>query len=334
MFLNILISMKEILRQPDREPLQEFQLFVDLDNTTKEGASVRWTDKKRKLRPQTVAGFATLHAAGIPVGVATEQTRTEAEPFLRDIAHLTGAGDYTNIFNGIIIAEGGSVIKYANSLEWEINPNVPESALQEREQIFEWVKAHINEIDAEGWGILEGTTSDTATRVMLPSAEDQGLVTFSLWEQGPLITQQPEYIARYGQIEQRIQSALRDLNCQALMTFEAGNGTLRVVPQGINKAAAMIYLQDAGLVNMQNIGYVADGPNDIDLARAIVGPRGARKGHMIAVQNAVSELHELATYSAIQPEGRGFGEFVQYIFPDEYDRQLTSLREKGFWIAE
>jgi len=306
---------------------------VDLDNSTKEGNYRQWTDGvKRKLVPEAVAGFLALHSAGLQIDIATEQTPTEVLPFLKMVTQIgLGHENYGELFNGVLVAEGGSVVQRRNCHTGESMWQVvaPKESQVERARVLDWLSHSIASGDiGDNWGVLDSVDPQEGTYVKLPTEDKQGVASISLWEKGPLITQQPEYLAKYALVERRIQQALQDLNVTHLMTYEAGNGTLRIVPKGINKAKTLGLLHAFGAVDLSSTQYVCDGPNDVALARKIVGYNGL----VVAVSNAVSELHDLAAFSATQPEGLGFAEFVHHLYPDLYTDHLQSLKDRGAWI--
>ncbi len=319
-----------------QEKIKNFNVFVDLDNTTKEHTYLSWTDgKKRKLRPETVAGFATLHKEGFRIGIATEQAVTEAEPFLQDVAQLAlQTSDYHTLFNGISIAEGGAVVKKIKNgfSEWKVI--APEGAMQERLQVIEWFKSSIVEINEDtGYGTLIGTNPQESTWVQLAPSEKQGLATISLWEDGPPIYADVSYAQKYAKIQQFVNEVMRQTGIRYLSTYEAGNGTLRIVPRMINKAKTLGLLNAIGVLDLMQCMYFCDGPNDVAAAHKIVG-LNKDKGIVIAVKNAVQELHDLSFFSATQPEGLGFAEFIQHTFPKQFSEEITRLRDLGLWLAD
>ena len=187
-------------------------------------------------------------------------------------------------------------------------------AIEDREKIVNWLWENVIPSKIEGWSILNGTNPDQATYVQLPPKEDVCIATASLWEMGPHISEKPEYIDRYKFIEATIRQALTSLGIKSLTTFEAGNGTLRIVPKYVNKAHSLELLSAYGVLELTNTVYSCDGPNDIKLAEKLK----TKGGGVIAVANAVPKLHEISDYSATLPAGKGFAEAIFQIFPLEY----------------
>lgn len=289
--------------------------LTDLDETVKESFKSVWPDgMQRRVLPETINAFRYIHQANIPLGIATEQAFTEIEPFLEDVTKLTLGAIHTDpyeLFNGIIIGEGGSVVRRPakNGRDAQLVVLAPEGALHDKEKILEWIKQNLLETNIEGWQILNGVDPETGTYVSLPDVEDQPIATLSLWERGPYITDDQSYIGKYQKIEDRVKQGLAELGITTLKTYEAGNGTLRIVPRTASKAHTMELLAAYGAVDRKKIMYACDGPNDIALARQLK----RNGGSVIAVANAVPEIHELADFSATLPAGKGFAEAVATI---------------------
>lgn len=311
-------GLSEILAKNDS------MFITDLDDTVKEAKKHLWSDgKERKLFPETVIAMLAIHKSGTKLGIATEQAFSQIEPFISDISYLaTGSKDPHKLFNGLIVGEGGSVV---NSKERGQVILAPKRALEDRGKIVNWLWENVIPSDIEGWSVLKGTNPEEATYVQLPPKEDICIATASLWEMGPHISENPEYIPKYKKVEIIIQQALEDLGITSLTTFEAGNGTLRIVPTFVNKVHSLELLSAYGVLDLSKTVYTCDGPNDLGLAQKLK----SKGGGVIAVSNAISELHEISDYSAMLPSGKGFAKAISLIFPNEYrqaQKELQNLR--------
>jgi len=308
-------GLREILAQKGS------MLITDLDDTVKEVKKYLWADdKERKLFPETAMAMLAVHYSGTKLGIATEQSFGEIQPFISDISELaTGSKDPYQLFNGLIVGEGGSVV---NSKEKGQVILATKRAIEDKGKIVNWLWENVIPSKVDGWSILKGTNPEEATYVQLPPKENICIATASLWEMGPHVSEKPEYIGKYKKIEEIVQQGLKELQINSLTTFEAGNGTLRIVPKFINKAHSLELLSAYGVLDLKNTVYSCDGPNDIKLAEKII----AKGGGVIAVANAVSRLHKIADYSASLPAGQGFAEAISLIFPDEY---LGAQRKLG-----
>ena len=297
----------EILKNPNSLWL------TDLDDTIKESEKITWPDGiQRKFYPETVIAFMALKNLGLKIGIVTEQTYTQIEPFIADITSIaTGSKNPRDIFNGIIIEEGGSVI---NTIERGQVVVAPKKAIEDKEKIVNWLWKNVSKTNNEGWAILNGSNPKESTYVQLPPKEDLCIATASLWEKGPHVSENPEYVQRYSKIESVVQNAIKTLNITTLTTYEAGNGTLRIVPKFVNKAHSAELISAVGILDLSKSVYSCDGPNDIRLTQKII----SKGGGVVAVANAVSEIHRLATYSAKQKSGKGISEAVSLMFPNEY----------------
>jgi|SRR3972149_7333237 len=315
------VGLREILVKKDS------MLITDLDDTVKEPKKCLWSDgKERRLLPETLVAMLAIHNSGVRLGIATEQAFSQIEPFISDISQMaTGSKDPYTLFNGLIVGEGGSVV---NSKDKGQVVLAPKRAIEDKEKFVDWIWKNVSPSKMEGWSILKGTVPEVATYVQLPPKEDVCIATASLWEKGPHIGEHPEYIERYAKIANVIKTALKKLNIDSLTIFEAGNGTLRIVPKFINKAHSLELLATYGFLDLNKTVYACDGPNDVKLAEKIK----SKDGGVIAVANAVPEIHLLADYSAKMPSGRGFAEAVSQIFPEVYEKAWQDFSRKGLSV--
>lgn len=289
-------------------------VLFDLDDTIKEKEAVSWGDgRMRRIYPETVTALSTFRDAGIQLGIATEQAVSEVIPFLSEISSFLTDEDWATVFNGPIIAEGGSII-----LERTPEGNVSrklniEAYLKPRDDMKGWLDENL---PGREWSVLPGVDSELGTLVMMPPTDEQGEVSISIFEQGEHTGVDPSYIKRYSVNRERIISALEELKINNLDVFEAGNGTIRIVPEKRSKANTMRLLNIAGGISLKDTVFFCDGPNDITLAQLIK----SKGGGVVAVGNAVGELHEIADYSAILPAGRGVAQAVHHIFQAQLDQ--------------
>lgn len=309
-------GLKEILSKSNS------MLITDLDDTVKEAKKHLWADgKERKLLPETVIAMLAIRNSDTKLGIATEQAFSQIEPFISEISQLaTGSKDPYELFNGSIVGEGGSVV---NSKERGQVVLAPKRAIEDKEKIVNWLWENVIPSKVDGWSILKGTNPEEATYVQLPPKEDICIATASLWEMGPHISEKPGYIGKYSLIETVIKKAIKDLGINSLTTFEAGNGTLRIVPKFVNKAHSLELLAAFGFLDLSRTVYACDGPNDIELAKKL----RTKGGGVIAVANAVPKLHEISDFSATLPSGKGFAEAISLIFPNEYLEVQKELKK-------
>jgi hypothetical protein len=157
----------------------------------------------------------------------------------------------------------------------------------------------------------------------LPAAGHQGVATISLWEQGPHISQDPSIKLKYSHIQARVDAAIEELGITSLKTYEAGNGTLRIVPAHVYKGHTMELLNAVGLLDPAHAVYTCDGPNDVALAQYLK----KRGGAVVAVGNAVGELKTLSDITAQGHAGLGFAETIEQLFPETYREALASVQK-------
>jgi len=102
-------KLQEILL-PDGSQRRRTALF-DLDDTIKESLKVPWNDgTSRRYFPQTAEALQLVHESGACLGVVTEQTFIDIDPFLSELAAFAGKEAAYAYFNGIVIGEGGTVV--------------------------------------------------------------------------------------------------------------------------------------------------------------------------------------------------------------------------------
>lgn len=114
-------------------------LMVDLDDTIKEPIKYLWNDGvTRKMVLETVGAFGALHLNGINIGVITEQSFSEIEPFLSDLTNLLlRTNDYRSLFNGLIVGEGGGVVRCSSHNSDEIRMLVSSETVAEKDKFLD-----------------------------------------------------------------------------------------------------------------------------------------------------------------------------------------------------
>lgn len=296
---------------PDESNRRRTALF-DLDDTLKELRRTTWIDGvSRRVIPETVNALSTAHTAGVCLGLVTEQSFSEIEPFLTDIARLMGKEQY-ELFNGVIVGEGGTVVlkRLSGGTPYPC-PVFTKQYSESRERLLTWLRGNLSqEADSEGWRALTGVNPENGTTMQLAPDDEQGEVTVTVWEKGPHIGIDPVFDKRYEENRKRIRLALKEQGIMGWNVFEAGNGTIRIVPEGRDKAHMLRMLSIIDGISLKDTVYFCDGPNDIALAEFIK----SKGGGVVAVGNAVGRIHQLADYSAIQYSGLGVAEAIREIF--------------------
>lgn len=278
-------------------------LLVDLDDTVKESRVTEWEDGvARRFLPQTLQAFNAISESGVKIGVATEQSASEMLPFLAQIANLSKKAN-ENLFNGFLVYEGGAIIQTPEGTERNL---VSSKSRQDLALVKNILRHSIGrEIpDNNGWTMLSGVSIEVP--VKLPEGDRQGKSTLSLWEKGPHVGTNPEYNEKYEKINEYIQDILRVIGAKYLRAFEAGNGTIRIVPKNVSKHHALGLLHAFGAIDLSKTVFACDGPNDIALAKKVK----SRGGGVIAVGNAVPEIKVEADYVATAVAGAGFSEAI------------------------
>jgi len=288
-------------------------ILLDLDDTIKELKPIPWPGGDvRRIYQDAVNALRTARDAGISLGVVTEQSFSEIEPFLSEVAYLAGQDPYV-FFNGIIIGEGGTVVlNRTYDADPKPKPIYTDRYHEDRKSIVNWFEENMAaERDSEGWSTLSGVDPESGTLMQMPPVCEQGDVTVTIWEKGPNLGLNPAYDLRYAENRRIIAEALDAIGITGWDIFEAGNGTVRIVPKGRNKAHMVRMLSLVKGISLKDTIYFCDGPNDISLAKLIK----SRDGGIVTVGNAVSELHEIADYSAQGHSGLGVAETINKILP-------------------
>jgi len=280
--------------------------ILDIDDTIKEP---RKDGLPKRFHSKTALALKKIHENGISIGIATEQAPFEIEPFISALA-TTVLGDKANpyeLFNGVVIAEGGALVKRAQSQEYRFLVGMGSQV--EKQKLADRIEQEIAvSKEEDGWGTLVGLAN--SVRVKLPDANHQGKATLSIWEEGFSISTHPEFKEKYFQVQEFVERIMQSLGVSFLKAFEAGNGTLRIVPKNISKHHTAGLLHSFRIIDLSSSIFVGDGPNDILLARKIQ----EKGGGVIAVANAVDELKEVADYITESSSGIGFAEAISKIF--------------------
>lgn len=305
-------------------------LLIDIDDTVWESKRLLWSDGvSRKILPETFASLKAVKEAGIKIGIATEQSVTGIHNFLGDINTLWDKSDPKrpfSFFEGLVVCEGGGVAVNLPNKEDTVLL-APRKSLEERQILLDWLND--NFIKQEGdWGTLNGSDLEMCTPVAFPP--HQCISSITLWEKGPHISSNPEFIERYAENERVVREAITRLGLTTLTTYEAGNGTLRIVPNFFDKAHTLGHLASAGFIDLKHTVYACDGTNDLELAQKIKNSGGK----VIAVANAIKELHQIADFSASLPAGRGVAQVVSLILPEEYQKAIDEIASKGLSVIE
>jgi 3-deoxy-D-manno-octulosonate 8-phosphate phosphatase KdsC-like HAD superfamily phosphatase len=304
---------------------------VDLDDTTKENHDVRWSDgNEYKVYPETVAAFMALAEAKISVTPITEQSLSEIAGWKKQVENLAGN---SKLFTGII-AEGGCVaMRGVGPRTGEVSTITPQEQVEHSRRVLSWLHENLvpatdEELKKEGWCVLQGTDPLESAYVMLPSDQEQGLASVTLWKKGPRVSEDASYVERYAIIDNHIQKAMEEgLGIKDLIAREAGNGTTRISPRNIDKAKTMMLLASQDAYDPSRMGYFCDGPNDISFAEQLK----SKGGFVITVENGVSRLKEISDYTATQKAGKGFAEVVEKLFPNEFKKAFEDLKNRGLY---
>lgn len=280
-------------------------IITDIDDTIKENHYVDWSDKRRKIYPSAIVGLYTLMEKNIEVIPVTEQSVNEFRPFANDLNNLVKA----TLFQGFI-GEGGCVAKIDGRTM--IIPTREE--IESLRKIKNWLSEKIVPLGDDGWGRLPGINLKTPL-IKLPEENEQGEFSVSLWKKGPHVGADSKYIELYKMIDDFIQSFIdNDPLMKGVTISEAGNGTARIRPTGVDKSYTMKLLSRKGIIKFPDLIYFCDGPNDLALAKEIK----SNNGFVVAVSNAIDELKEIADYVTKLPCSKGFAEVVQLMFPDKF----------------
>ncbi len=192
--------------------------------------------------------------------------------------------------------------------------------------MLDWLQNNITVENEGGWGVLDDVEPTVGTPVKLPGHPYQCVATISLFEKGPHVTEDQTYISRYAHVLNCVQRAMEKLSVTTLQAYEGGNGCVRITPRGTDKGQTALRLHNEGVINLNTTAFACDGPNDRSLAEVA--------GAVIAVENAIPEIHERATYSAKGQVGLGFADAISQIFPEQYAQAEADLRARGLWLAE
>lgn len=296
------------------------QILFDIDDTLKYPNSTNFPEGPvDRFDPNLSEVLSRLRIKGAHLGILTEQSVTEALPFLRSVGNKAeylspnSRDPAINMFDAFWICEGGHVIKPTNIIPLDKSDMVltPRSktsrikltrdgliVLTSDEALMEMdkLKKEFNKLwkkdDNYSWGYLPGLR----TKVRLPPdfSSSQEIGTVSIHEEGSFIGS-PDYLAgSYEAVMEYFKKLAEEKKWSHLDFYEAGNGTLRCVQRLWDKRKALAIWMQVGAIDPKKLIYFCDGPNDI-MAASLIKTRG---GHIITPNNAVSGLQEIADYVA------------------------------------
>ncbi len=297
--------------------------LTDLDGTIKESKKFLWEDGvERKILPETVAALRVLHAVGIKIGIVTGQAFDELTPWITEVAGLvlnTQNANPFEVFNGYIVGEEGGVVK--TSMGNKERVVVPKGSLGDRNNILSWLQSSITQTDEDGWGVLDGIDPHEGTRVRLWNNGESNKAMVDLWERGPDVTKDPSYLRRYKRVKDHIDAKIDELGIASLKTYEAGGGSVCIVPRIMSKGHTVELLTGIGALDPNHIVFSCDGFNDVSLAEYLAKHGGA----VLAVGNAIEKIQHVSDYTAKSEAGLGFAEAIAAIFPQEYEIALQEV---------
>jgi HAD superfamily hydrolase (TIGR01484 family) len=252
-------------------------MFFDIDGTLESNGDI-----PRDL----ISALTSVRSRGIELGIATGRCLNELSHFLESI----GDSD-RHIFTGWLFAEDVHVVVEPDRSVSEFVVTTHPETLHEMRVLEEYFTAHWHPVPgSEGWGYIEGLDEPM---VMLAPYPYQG--SLAIWEKGPVNS------PSFNTVMQRMCEARDTLGLRRIEYMEVGNGTLRVLQNGLNKAVGISMLANRGILDLARTVYFGDGKNDIPAAELVL--KGG--GSVVCPSNGVHELQTIATYTTIQPDGLG-----------------------------
>jgi haloacid dehalogenase-like hydrolase len=230
------------------------------------------------------------------IGAMTSQSPIEFEEFAKTIEGDT----IDSVFTGPSVFEDGHIWTPKN-----VTPEVGYISLTSPEACYEtetlkkilrvfWQPE--SAIDSNGWGFFP----NVATPVRIPVGDAQGIVTGTIWEKGPDMSD-PSYEGQYTAVHEFVDRFIHFQRFTHITWKEVGNGTVRILEIGRTKATAMQGLSEHGIIDLQKSIFFCDGSNDIEAARLIAESGGA----VIALANSEPEIKSVATVISSLPESHG-----------------------------
>lgn len=308
---------------PDREPLHASRaaqrirtalaapgqslLLCDLDGTLIEPQPIARSEEITRSIHLAALALRNLRERGVRIGVVTERPARSCASWLATLSHAAGSDD---LFDGVIIAEGGGVVRHPVA---EGHPHrwiacTSRKAMDALKRAADYLRNAIIPLpNTDGWGLLDGLDPTIGTLVRWPAGEEVCEVSLCLYERGPCVADDPEFATRYAAVAARVDSLLRCAGITDLALTETGNGTLRVGPRNIHKGRTFGLLAGLGVLDPARTVFVGDGLNDLPLALQLQSAGGA----VVAVANAVLELKRLADWISPAPASLGVAQMVE-----------------------
>jgi hydroxymethylpyrimidine pyrophosphatase-like HAD family hydrolase len=243
----------------------------------------------------------------VRIGVVTERPARSCASWLVALSHAAGCDD---LFDGVVIAEGGGVVRHPAA---EGHPHrwircTSRRAMVALEHAADYLRNAIIPLpNTDGWGLLEGLDPAIGTLVRRPDGEEVCEVSLCLYERGPCVADDPGFATRYAAVAACVDALLRRAGITDLVLTETGNGTLRVGPRNIHKGRLFGLLVGLGVLDPARTVFVGDGLNDLPLALRLQSAGGA----VVAVANVVPELQRLADWISPAPASLGVARMVE-----------------------
>lgn len=254
--------------------------WFDIDGT------IKHTDNKYpdKFNPAIVSILINLGKSA-ETGACTDQSPFELCSFLSKMSSECGGA----VFTGPSILEGGHVVvDKGQKINQGFRILTSPEAQEEMQLIVKMFLSGWTAIagDLEGWGLLPGLI----TPVALAGDKYQGVGSVSIWEKGSDV-HSLDYHGDYELVFEWIKAKAEFLELLKQTELkEVGNGTLRVMQRGFDKASLLENFHEQGAINLGSSLYFGDGLNDVDPAKTVK----RYGGFVIAVNNACPELKGVA----------------------------------------
>jgi hypothetical protein len=271
-------------------------MLFDVDGTLTDGGPVV---------PDMLPLLRRAQAHGYHLGLCTARSFGEVLDFLT--RELGLSSDTDGCFMAGMLLEDGHVWLPPGRIAAErLQILTSAAALQDMHRFEQqvhtaWAPVTDPKRAAAGWGTL-ADIQDILVQLLPTQWRPRG--SLSIWKEG-LDTPWPAYQVEQDAVVRWARQQVAHLGLHHCTIAEAGGGSLRVVERGRDKGTAALQVGYA----LDRLIFCGDSMNDVPIATRI----HAAGGLVLAVNNAVPALKQLAVYVARQPASAGTAEVLAWL---------------------
>lgn len=313
-------ELREILTQGTFPPT----LWLDLDGTIKEYTSINWPSGPIKIDPDAVVGLKTLISEGVKLAVATDQSFSEMQPWLDEVAKIVlkdNKVNFRDLINGPIILERGNYTIVKND-DLELMHTIHASE-QSREQVLS-ISQEIRRGLVPFDSVWSKFSTDIHPRFPYPDAlmridDIARLATSVFIIKGAHVSEDPSMKEYYDMITSYLDSERERLKFTEIEIHEDSRGVALIMPRNSDKTSPLNFLEETGNFDPKRSIIACDGIQDQLFLKRCAGS--------IVPSNAHANIKEIATFVADKPIGKGFAQAIEAIYPETFQKFESEMSD-------